>query len=598
MEVHLELGAALLRSGDREGAASAFDTAAGLARTVGVAEGVARAALGFGAGLGGFEVRMFDQRQIAMLEEALAALPDVDSGLRSRVLARLAVAVSFVADDARRVELADAAVQMARRLGDDDALASALAAHCDAIAGPAHVTTRLEESAEIVALARAGANRELELLGRRMRVVVRFEMGDRPALEREVDEYAAVAGGVGLPLYSWYATLWRGALALADGRIDDAKACNEEVDAVGAAGYSHNATMLAWVQRFVIARDSGRLPDVIPEVVEAMHTDPELASNPASQATTAAMREVAGEHRAASGVLDLLAGGLLARYADDSEWLPAMCSMAEAAWLCRHRSAAEVLYDVLAPYAGMWGVEGIGAGVHGAVDRHLGLLAHVLGNRPAARRHLEDALAAHRRFGAPLLAQRVVDDLAALGEQPAPAVANRFARDGDGWALTHRGRTVHVRDAKGLHDIAALLAVAGREVHVADLMGTVEATGRAGADVDLDDQARAAYRRRIVELQEELDEAEAAQDTGRAGSARAELEYLVAELSGALGLGGRSRRSGDPGERARKAVTNRIGNAIDRVERVHPELGRHLRRSITTGTFCSYQPEQPEPWVL
>ena len=45
-----------------------------------------------------------------------------------------------------------------------------------------------------------------------------------------------------------------------------------------------------------------------------------------------------------------------------------------------------------------------------------------------------------------------------------------------------------------------------------------------------------------------------------------------------------------------KAVTWRIRAGIDRIEREHAELGRHLRHAIRTGTFCSYVPEHPPAW--
>jgi hypothetical protein len=63
-------------------------------------------------------------------------------------------------------------------------------------------------------------------------------------------------------------------------------------------------------------------------------------------------------------------------------------------------------------------------------------------------------------------------------------------------------------------------------------------------------------------------------------------------------LGGRPRRLLDPAERARKAVTWRVHDAIDHIEKVHPALGRHLRRSVRTGSFCAYDPAEPTAWRL
>jgi hypothetical protein len=49
----------------------------------------------------------------------------------------------------------------------------------------------------------------------------------------------------------------------------------------------------------------------------------------------------------------------------------------------------------------------------------------------------------------------------------------------------------------------------------------------------------------------------------------------------------------DPTERARKAVTWCIHDAIDRIGKQHPDLGHHLHNAIHTGYSCWYSPERP-----
>ncbi len=51
----------------------------------------------------------------------------------------------------------------------------------------------------------------------------------------------------------------------------------------------------------------------------------------------------------------------------------------------------------------------------------------------------------------------------------------------------------------------------------------------------------------------------------------------------------------DPVERARKAVTARIRDAIRRIGRVAPALGRHLEASVSTGVRCTYAPRGESP---
>jgi predicted ATPase len=181
----------------------------------------------------------------------------------------------------------------------------------------------------------------------------------------------------------------------------------------------------------------------------------------------------------------------------------------------------------------------------------------------------------------------------------APHAANAFRRAGELWELTFAGETVHMPDLKGLHDLARLLAAPGEEIHALDLGAVADgATPQGHAGEILDDEARAAYKRRIEELREERELAQAANDPVRAERAQEELEAIGDALKSAYGLGGRARKAGDHAERARSAVTWRIRSAISRVEAVHPALGRHLKNSVRTGTFCAYEPEQPVDWRL
>jgi hypothetical protein len=296
-----------------------------------------------------------------------------------------------------------------------------------------------------------------------------------------------------------------------------------------------------------------------------------------------------------------------------------MTFTAELAAALGARAACRWLYDTLAPHAGGAAVIGAGIVFRGAVDHHLGVLAAALGEPAAARAHLERALAVHERLGARAWAggsRRELERLAA-GVDPAAVTAGAaepvpgavFRRDGSLWTLAYAGRAVRMRDAKGLRDLAVLLAAPGRPVAAADLVAAdlvaaaaggdaVPAGLRLGADEVLDDRARAEVRARLLDLEAEIDEAGRWHDPERAERAALERDALVAELAAATGLGGRARRLGDQSERARKTVTARIRDVLERVERAHPPLGAHLRASVTTGTWCSYSPATPTTWEL
>ncbi|HEX5880719.1 MAG TPA: ATPase, partial [Actinomycetota bacterium] len=165
------------------------------------------------------------------------------------------------------------------------------------------------------------------------------------------------------------------------------------------------------------------------------------------------------------------------------------------------------------------------------------------------------------------------------------------------------GRTARLPDAKGMRDLAVLLSRPGRPVPAAELVA-LSGGGRParadlamGADAVLDDQAKQAYRGRLEALDREVADAEDRGDPDGAEKARAERDAIAYELAAALGLGGRDRGLGDPSERARKAVTERIRYSMARIAAVHPELAAHLQASITTGSSCAYQPAEPVTWL-
>ena len=193
-----------------------------------------------------------------------------------------------------------------------------------------------------------------------------------------------------------------------------------------------------------------------------------------------------------------------------------------------------------------------------------------------------------------------------------PSETNSFRHEGEFWSLGFAGRIVRVRDCKGLRDLASLVGAQGTEIAAIELVQTEAATGRRqgaalaepgfGVEADagpvLDAQARQEYVNRLRELDEEFAEADENNDPVRRSLIVEEREFLVAALREAVGLGGRARRVNDPTERARKAVTARIRDAIDRIEQSHAELGRHLRVSVRTGAFCVYYPAEHTRWQL
>ncbi|MEM7325247.1 MAG: hypothetical protein AAF531_19310 [Actinomycetota bacterium] len=186
--------------------------------------------------------------------------------------------------------------------------------------------------------------------------------------------------------------------------------------------------------------------------------------------------------------------------------------------------------------------------------------------------------------------QATPDDVTAVAARP------RLQLNDRGATVAWGGTTVELRAMKGLRDLARLIEVPGREIHVLELMGASVAESDLGPV--LDGQARRQYEDRLRELQAEIHEAEDANDLGRLESTQDEFDAVVAALGEGLGLGGKDRRPGATAEKARQAVSWRLRAAIKRMESVLPDCGRHLRHSIQTGAFCRYEPETDPGWVV
>ena len=177
-----------------------------------------------------------------------------------------------------------------------------------------------------------------------------------------------------------------------------------------------------------------------------------------------------------------------------------------------------------------------------------------------------------------------------------------FHDEGDFWTIAYLGHSVRLRDVRGLHYIAYLLAHPNERFHVRDLAAIAGGEGLGSAytaepriEADgapiLDHQARTQYRMRLSELRTELEEADRMNDSGSAERIRQEIEFVNNELSAAVGLGGRDRRTSDQAERPRLRIGKTIRSALNAIRDRDPSLGHHFSACIRTGYYCAYLPD-------
>ena len=650
IELLIALGAALNRAGETTGAKDAFFEAADLARRSDAPELRAAAALGFGGGLEASEVSgQVDETSVRLLQDALASMPQEDGALRARLMGRLAAAMYWSAPFEQRESLSRHAVEMARRLDDPAVIAASLASRRYATWSPENIDERIADAGEILRLANVVGDKERVLQAHRWLLTDFLERGDIEAGYGEIDAHTRLADGLRQKIYIGYSAMFRALRALWEGRLDDAEALAREADAIGKTIGHHLAEGLFFAQMFRILWERGELV-ALEEAMSSMRSSLgesgflTTSSAPGISATLALALAEFGKVDEAKMMYERLCGDSIEAVPRGYHWLVAIGHLSATCVIVGDRSRSEAFYRLLLPFADRLVVGGPPPfTIFGPVSYFLGLLAGFEERIEDARRHFDAALQiaaasqarpmlARIQLGyaqalaeaepeeAQRLARAVAESadtlgmrgvakasrvlLKRLGAVPEEAKASApptsdyvFRREGDYWALAFNGPVFRLKDQKGLGHIARLLRSPGKEIPALDLAGSgLENPSDAGEVLDA--TARAAYRSRLEDLAEELEDAERNNDEGRASRTREEIDVLTDQLSAAVGLGGRARKASSVAERARVSVRNAIASTLKAIKANDEALWRHLSKAVRTGNLCSYDPETPTTWAL
>lgn len=645
-DILLELGTAQGRAGDAAEARKTFLVASSIAQRVHSPKRLARAALGYGGGMGGFEFGRVDDVLVGLLEKAREQLGCEDEALLARVLGRLAAELYFSDRVIERIDLGEQAVAMARRIGDRATLASTLSARFLTLPGTEEPSERLGIADAIVALAEEVGNRKVVLRGQSWRIMTLMELGDWDSVVVELDAHEQLARQLRDPLYLWHVPRFRATIALLEGRLEEAERLAGEALAVGREAQAQNALQLYAVQLAAIRSEQGRLEELTPYFDVYGQRYP---ASPIWRATAAYARATLGELDRAREEFEALTADDLAAIPRDWEWLACVALLVQCGAILGDARRSALLAGVLAPYTKRTVMVGQGAVCLGPVSRFAGLAAMTAGDPQTATVRFSQALRTAQRWNAaPFEAAINVELRGALRQQPPPrnsppdAVVLRvptelgelsaggdrlvagheqvvLRRQAGAWSVCYRGRETSLGSAKGFGYIARLVAVPQVEFHALDLAGEpaqpvraftlamadaagLSIRGQAGGDTvpPLDNAAKAAYRARILELRQNIEQAESFHDPERAQLARDELGFIARELAAAVGLRGRDRQTGSDSERARVNVTRAIRSAVKRIGEHDVQLAELLGGAIRTGTFCVYAPpaEPQLEWAI
>ena len=583
-----------LHAGDSVHARELLDAAWTQATASGEADLLGAVALGFD-GIGArFAMPRADL--VAVLNTARRALSGAETTIEAMVTAALARQLqhSVPADRSQARPLADEAVRIARTLDDPAALASCMLAQHDTLWTPGTGTARAAIAAEIAGLAKQANDQERLAQALLLLATAQLEDGS-PAFRAALAEYAYLTQRLRQPRHDYLLRTRQAALALLDGDIDTGERLSAEAAILGEQVGEGDTGNVRMSQRLEIVRarnQPAELRDMAAEAVRWWIGAPAHA-----HAVAAGFNARAGDLDAARRELDTVLA-LEDWHTDRSYlWSIFIGEMAMAAIALNDNLLCQRLLDDLLPLADTCAVNGALVCFMGAHAHRIGLLHAALGRAEPARHWLTRAVQIHRRLGARAWQAETHRALISLGDPEAAADIRddvaQLRRIGDMWQASYRGHTAYLRDTKGLHDLADLLANPGTDLSALSLAGG-EVSHRAhsgSTDTVVDRTALLAYRRRLAELDDELTTAQAHSDLARRQRATDEREQLLAELRRATRPDGSPRAlANTAAERARKAVTARIRDAIRRITDAHPELGAHLDRTVRTGTTCRYEP--------
>ena len=395
----IALGEARTRAGDTAQARTSFQHAATIARELQSADRLARAALGFGTGLGGWGYTgLPDEALINLLDEALAALPGGENELRVRLMSRLAVELYYTPYVERRAEMSRQAVAMAQRLGGSEIQLVAQCGRHWAMVGPDGIDERIAAAKEIVRLADEAGDREMAFRGHQFHLATMLELGELEAVDAEIETCRALAEDLRQPIYLWQAAAFRAMRALMDGRLEEAERGGQDAFNIGRRGQAEVAAVLLGVQLLFLRSLQGRLDELERPIRDFVNAYPASSFRP-SLAFVLTELDRMDEARAE---FDAMAEGDFRKIHREGNWIISMAVLAMVSVALADHPRSAILYELLTPYAERLVVGNAGALCMAPVAHFLGMLAASLGRFEEAEAHFEAAMATGRRVQAPV----------------------------------------------------------------------------------------------------------------------------------------------------------------------------------------------------
>jgi DNA-binding SARP family transcriptional activator len=363
-----------------------------------------------------------DRERVSMLHAALDAYDDADSPTRAALLAQLALELVTDHDSSLREQLNEAAVAMARRVGEPRTLALVLTQRCVAQWVPSQ--TLAERQANLREALEIADRLDDPLLAGHAAFLgahAAMNVGDLEECDRLMARLTAIAEQLGQPFMRWYDVVARVKRLTISGPADEAERLAIAGFQIGRRGGQPDHMLWFLGQIFAVrflqgslARGDPYMPDLFPTPGSYLSAGPEITQSRSvsllvGAAVSAILCEV-GRLDDARGHFEWLMSTGLDELTPDYTALaiPAFASIA-CAKLGDVRSA-ERLHAILEPESDRLVVTG--ASWFGATSHFLGLLASTLGRPDEADGRFAEAERAYASLDAEPWLVRVRSDWA------------------------------------------------------------------------------------------------------------------------------------------------------------------------------------------
>ena len=359
-----------------------------------------------------------DRDRVAAIERAIELDDDLDR--RARLLSRQASELLYDRDHHHRSALAEQAVALAREVGNPHTTAHVLDDYFHLCFAPYGLERRLAHLDERAAAVRAADDPALEFWTANVELNTFAPAGELERAESARQRMAAVAERLGEPHMHWQVAFNAGAcMAMLRGDLPGLERCAEQGLEIGSEAGEPDALMISGAQLVLLRVMQGRAGEVVEMLEQGVKANPLISAWKATLAWTLCWLDRRDEAAA------IITDAATDRF-EHLPWEPsrasALATYADAAAQAGVTDAAEILYELIEPWADQVVWNGVSTCGHGRT--YLGLLAAALGRDEQADEHFARAIEIQERDGMIVWAARAhlgwAEALAARGEH-APA---------------------------------------------------------------------------------------------------------------------------------------------------------------------------------